>query len=82
MGGATVLNREVSVSLQEKMTSDKDSKGLRESTFRISRGRISRQRLETAEALRQQHVWHTQTPGRKPPGWGGAREGKVGVGKV
>ena len=68
MGGASILNRLASVSLKEKMALSKDSKELREFTYWISRGRISRQKLETATAgtQRQQLAWHTQTTARKP----------------
>ena len=67
MGGASILNRLASVSLKEKMALSKDSKELREFTYWISRGRISRQKLETATAgtQRQQHAWHTQTTGTR-----------------
>ena len=68
MGRASVLNRVASVSLKEKMTFGKDSKQLREFTCWISRGRLSRQKFETAMpgTLRQQHAWHIQTTARKP----------------
>ena len=78
MGRASVLNRVASVSLKEKMTFGKDSKQLREFTCWISRGRLSRQKFETAMpgTLRQQHAWHIQTTARKPHVGQHAREGK------
>lgn len=78
MGRASVLKRVASVSLKEKMTFGKDSKELREFTCWISRGRLSRQKFETARpgTLRQQHAWCIQTAARKPHVGQHVREGK------